>query len=466
MLVINPVLVALQAAAIAVCASASSIPEYLAKDLPAACDATCQAALAADASAWVQPDINQDRFYDTPQNFSEYEIGDLVKWEDVNAAKVSTSWLLPSGLSLSRFFYVSEDINGKPLPATGYAIIPYSNPLGSKQPFRVVVWAHGTAGFTPQCAPSNNKALMYAWQAPYALAQQGYVVIAPDYAGQGSHIPTGFLYNAGIAHAGDVSWAVTALRSNFPQQITHQWVVVGHSEGGLTAWRTAEREAIPKKAAGGFLGAVSIAPALEVMSLLPWVIEKAHGGPLQEIFLPFMLQTIRRLFPSFDITKYVTDKVVDLTELAYTGCVNIAVPLLGGLTLDDMYFNGANFPSSPEVKEWTDKYHGQGAKKLGGPLLVLHGEKDFILPHTHIEDIFVKQCKAFPESAAEYQLLPGLDHDGVLQASHSNYLPWIADRFDKKPVRTECVRGVVKPATDRFSTIEQVWVSAGQVLVQ
>ncbi|KAI9370027.1 Alpha/Beta hydrolase protein [Aspergillus egyptiacus] len=438
--------------------------------LPDFCDPTCEAvynqSMIVDASLCVHPDIKTDPFYDPHQAVVHGDGGDLVRWEDVDANAVSGQWNIPSGLSLSRFAYVTEDVDGEPLQATAYALIPYHNPLGPRKPFRVVVWAHGTAGYSPMCAPSNNKGLQYHWQAPFALAQQGYLVIAPDYAGLGTPISKGFMYNAGIAHANDVSFAVTAARKSIGHQMSSDWVVVGHSEGGLTAWRTAEREANPKKAVGGLIGAVAIAPAMEVMSLIPWYIEKAHGGPLGEIFAPFMLGSIDRLFPSFDFAKYATQGLIDRVNLAYTGCLNVAVTLLAPLTLKEMYLNNANFIHAPEVEAWGEKYHGKGPHQLAAPLLVLHGEKDFILPVDYNEGIFDKQCDAFPDSAAEFVRLPGLDHDGAVQGSHANYFPWIADRFDKKDCPFRCVKSKPVPATDRFSTVEQVWVSGGQMLVQ
>lgn len=35
--------------------------------------------------------------------------------------------------------------------------------------------------------------LYYDWQAPFILAESGFAVIAPDYAGQDSDIPQGFM---------------------------------------------------------------------------------------------------------------------------------------------------------------------------------------------------------------------------------------------------------------------------------
>ncbi|KAL4978984.1 Alpha/Beta hydrolase protein [Aspergillus desertorum] len=343
---------------------------------PEQCGRPCEPPTPRVSPTIVHPNVSVDPFYYIPANFSPYAVSDLVKWEDIDSTTVSTSYWVPAGLSLSRFFYASEDVDGEPLPATGYVL-----------PYRVVVWAHGTSGFTPQCAPSNNKGLQYNWQAPFTRAQQGYVIIAPDYAGLGSRIPTGFMYNAGVLHAADVSTAVRAVRKNFNPHdsqltLTDEWMVIGHGEGGLTAWRTAEREAEAETGApaGGFIGAVAIAPAMELMSLVPPAILKAHGGPLQLL--------------------YMTRKLIDRTHLATSGlgCLNAAVPLLTNLSLTDTYLHNTTFTSAPEL--------------LGGPMLILHGRDDFIIPWLHVEEVVAAQCNAFPRSQVMYSVLPGLDHDG------------------------------------------------------
>ncbi|KAL4961041.1 putative secretory lipase [Aspergillus stella-maris] len=437
---------------------------------PCNCDAACQSiynqSFPIDASFWVHPNITDDRFYTAYGDHTKYKPGDMLKWQDVLASELPSQWWVPSGLSLSRFLYVSEDVDGTPIPASAYVLMPYHNPWGDDKPFRVVVWAHGTAGFTPQCAPSNDRRLQYHWQAPFTLAEQGYVVIAPDYAGQGTTIPQGFMYNAGIPHAADVSNAVRAARQQLPRLLTKEWVVAGHSEGGLTAWRTAQREANPNLAAGGLLGAVSIAPALEVMTLIPWVIEQANGGPMHEIYVPFMLRSIARLFPSFDLAKYLTPKLIGLSEVAMNACLNLAMPLIMNLTLPEMYLNNANFTSAPEVQEWDERYQGKGAYKLASPLLVFHGEADFIIPHSHIEGIFDEQCRAFPESKAQYVRLPGLDHDGAVQGAHADWFPWIQERFEGREVEEGCKKGFVRVSGERFSSVEQAWLSGGQILVE
>ncbi|RDW92922.1 alpha/beta hydrolase family protein [Aspergillus mulundensis] len=447
---------------------------------PASCDLSCQVAyttgLANDNALFAHRDVSLDPFYETPSNFSSYNVGNLIKWENVDPAELSTSYWIPSGLSLTRFFYVSEDIDGKPLPATGYVLFPYTNPISPNARHRIIVWAHGTAGFTPQCAPSNNKGLQYNWQAPFALAQEGYLVVAPDYAGLGSTIPTGFMYSAGILHAADVSNALKAVREavetgveqGIPSGITKEWMVMGHSEGGLTAWRTAEREADANKSIGGLIGAVAISPAIQTIDLIPELISRANGGPLHEPFVPFMLRSIARLFPTFDLKTYMTQKLIDLTDLATssTGCLNVAIPLLNNLTLSDMYLNNASFLSAPEVLEWKEKYAGQGPKPLGGPLFVLHGRDDTIIPWNHNDDVVRAHCDVFPFSQLMYYLLPSVDHDGALVASHPVWTAWIKERFDGRYVGSACVYDDVVDAVGRFTSVEQVWGSMGVVDVQ
>ncbi|KAH9435087.1 hypothetical protein MCOR02_004044 [Pyricularia oryzae] len=102
------------------------------------CDSVCQAqfrgAVTGEDANYVNLDITTDSFYQTPANISSYAVGDLVKSQDLDRATISRLWTLPAGMSMSRIYYVTEDIDGKPLPATAFALIPYSNPLGPTSP--------------------------------------------------------------------------------------------------------------------------------------------------------------------------------------------------------------------------------------------------------------------------------------------------------------------------------------------
>lgn len=57
-------------------------------------------------------------------------------------------------------------------------------------------------------------------------------------------IPGEFHCEAGTLHAADVAYALVAARSVLGDILSDEWVVAGHSEGGMTAWRTNERLAM------------------------------------------------------------------------------------------------------------------------------------------------------------------------------------------------------------------------------
>lgn len=206
-----------------------------------------------NAGALVENPANST-FYATPSNFSASAgPGKLLKLQQVTGTQFDANYGYPSGLTLYRMMYTSLDLFNVTVPATAFVLLPYSASN------RTVVWTHGTSGITRECGPSNWRTLYYDFLGLFQLAQQGNNVIAPDYAGQGSN--TQFNYVAGTSHAHDASYAVVAARQALPAINLAQWAGIGHSEGGMTAWAIAEREAA--QPVGGYLGGVSLAPSMD-----------------------------------------------------------------------------------------------------------------------------------------------------------------------------------------------------------
>ncbi|KAI5925650.1 Alpha/Beta hydrolase protein [Camillea tinctor] len=439
----------------------------IAADVSPNCNIDCQTAfrdaLAYESGRWVSTDVATDPFYANPTNISAYVAGDLVKWEDLSRDQSAQQWTIPAGMSLSRFFYMSEDIDGNPIPATAFVLIPFSNPIGADKPLRTVVWTHGTAGGTRQCAPSNHKTLYYEWEGPFALAQSGFLVIAPDYAGQGSDIPQGFMYESGALHAGDVSFGLQAARKALGNLMSKEWVVIGHSEGGMTAWRVNEREARPGKATGGFIGAVSGAPALRPLRLIPESFRRANGGPVGDVVSIFFIQSLSRLFPDIKLEDYIGDIVASRIPLADQGCLYTGAPLYGNLTESELYKN-TSWLNHPLVVDWQERYNGAGPYALAAPMLVVQGIGDTLTYAEFCEDDFNETCTAFPESTAELILYPDLDHDQSFQAAQAEYLTWIADRFNNVQLEKGCKKTTLSPITDRFSVKQQIWLAESKGL--
>ena len=416
-------------------------------NFPANCDVACQASVNATmaemSSAWISQNVSTDPFYANPTNLSSYKAGDIIRWVDIpSTAFIADGYSTPPATSVSRVLYMSEDIDGNPIPASGFVLLPYTNFNGDGAPLRTVVWTHGTAGISRQCAPSNFDNLYYSWNGPFMLVQQGYAVLAPDYAGQGSDIPQGFMYEAGALHALDVSFLLNAARTKLGNRITNEWVVIGHSEGGMTAWRVNEHE--KKNATGGFLGAVSGSPALRPLSLIPQSWNIAGNGPVHDSVSIFFLQSVSKLYPSIKIEDYMSDILLSRLPFGDRGCLPTAEAIYGNLTLPQLYKN-TTWVEHPDVIDWQKRYNGAGPYELAAPMLVLQGTADELVYANLTVWDFEQTCGAFASTDAELYMYPGLNHDFTFLASTSQYIPWIRDRFDHVPVAQGCHSTTVKP---------------------
>ncbi|KAK6834328.1 hypothetical protein PG987_009022 [Apiospora arundinis] len=187
-----------------------------------------------DSSRWVISDLSHDSYWDLPSNLSSAVPGDILRWQDLDSAAVGLNWTIPGGNSLSRFQYATEDVDGATVAASAFLLMPYAAPRrsGGSGQLRTLAWAHGTAGPSKLCAPSNHKNLYYDWQAAFSFAQLGYAVIAPDYAGLGSMTPRGFQWCAGWTSDPAVAdWRKTYNREGLTDLVAPLLIVQGTSDG-------------------------------------------------------------------------------------------------------------------------------------------------------------------------------------------------------------------------------------------
>ncbi len=92
------------------------------------------------------------------------------------------------GADVYKIRYRTQD-RGEAVEATGFVSYPTGDAVGERP---VVVWAHGTTGFTDMCGPT---AAPDGYVIPALLAALGFVTVAPDYLGlNGWGAPAGFLH--------------------------------------------------------------------------------------------------------------------------------------------------------------------------------------------------------------------------------------------------------------------------------
>jgi len=278
-----------------------------------------------------------------------------------------TKYTVPSGLTMSRIMYTSQNLNGTVVPASAYVLWPYA-PFqytdedelhGRRQQkqqapskFPLVAWSHGTSGFFVNCAPSNYRSLQYQFMTSYSLALEGFAIVATDYAGLGvTTSPDGeqtHEWLAGPSGANDVAYAIEAARSAFPAQLDKDgpFVAMGHSQGGNVAWSFAERQV--KSPVPGYRGTISMSPPTMILELVDNALKIAASTspttwPLWVGVVlglqPTIIASITTVYPSYNFS--------GMTPTSYDRWNNVLKPLQGCLPTGSLAFDGVDQLAKP-----------------------------------------------------------------------------------------------------------------------
>lgn len=383
---------------------------------------------------WAFGSVAQDSIYRAPPLNSSTPAGTLLKIEQVTNASY---YNLPPQVALSRFTFVTKTLNGTTIPASAYVLWPYlAKKFSNCTGVPLVAWAHGTSGVFGECAPSHIRNLWYQFSAPFTLALSGYAVVAPDFAGLGVNQtaegePVIHPYLANPAHANDLIYATQAAQSGW-KELSRQFVVMGHSQGGGAAWAAAQRQAV--EPVDGYLGTVAGSPATSVRA-----IATVNVGKFSSAF--YMARGVKSVFPAFNISSIFTADGYKraLVETEVQGCASANAELWDNSSLvnagwyDNEYFQKYN--------ELT--YNGN--KTIGGPMLIVHGTADRTNPFPIVEGVFNSTCALLPKNQIELAVFQGATHVPALFAGQQVWLEWIAERFEGKPAKKGCVRSPHSP---------------------
>ncbi|KAL8706893.1 MAG: hypothetical protein Q9225_007899 [Loekoesia sp. 1 TL-2023] len=145
---------------------------------------------------------------------------------------------------------------------------------------------------------------------------------------------------------------------------------------------------------------------------------------------------LQSFFPDFNISSVLTAEGTRRFNLAaeIQGCNSVFSELLA---TEDMYQPG--WQHEPRVQLYQN-VTGAGGRNFSGPLLVVQGAADPVVP-AEVVDIAVNQtCERFPDKELEYQSYAGATHVPVMYAAQRNWLQWIGDRFEGRAVEKGCQR--------------------------
>ncbi|KAL8935740.1 MAG: hypothetical protein Q9211_004538 [Gyalolechia sp. 1 TL-2023] len=359
---------------------------------------------------------------------SDVAAGTVLK---VEAVVNASTFSLPPNTAISRILYQTETMNGSRVPASAYVLWPYL-PRETSDGYAVVSWAHATTGVFAECAPSHVRNLWYHFMAPYALVLQGYVVVAPDFQGLGVGVDANgrsipHPYHSYPSHANDVVFAVQAAQAAF-ESLSKRFVVVGHSQGGGVAWGVAQRQAT--RPVEGYLGAVAGSPVTDIVAQTD--AQQGNSGYIGGL----LVRGFQSMFPNFNISSILTAEGTRRFNLLaeIQGCNPV---FSVALATRDMYQDG--WQHQPQVELYRD-LTGIRGRSISGPLLVVQGTEDAVVPAVVTDTALNETCSRFPDSELEYQSYEGATHVPVMYAAQRNWLQWIGDRFEGKAVEKGCRR--------------------------
>ncbi|MCJ1272069.1 hypothetical protein MMC22_011976 [Lobaria immixta] len=382
---------------------------------------------------WANGSVSDDEYYRVPAGTADAPAGALLKLQiDAN----TSAYTVPPNTAISRFLFQTKTLNGSTVPASAYILWPYlprTQPDGGGYP--VIGWAHGTSGGFPNCAPSHIRNLWYQFTTPYILVLQGYVVVAPDYAGLGvsedaSQRPVQHEYLASPSHANDIFYSVHAAQSAF-KSLSKQFVVVGHSQGGGAAWGAAQRQAsVP---VNGYLGSVAGSPVTSPVDAVGVV----NGiSPFANYAAALIAKSLSTILPGSDPSAVLT--AAGLKRLA------LLSELQGGNSVGSILFAGfdivrSDWSQNPYVQKYQD-LTTTGGRPIAGPLLVIHGDDDPVVAFQLTNRAVDRTCELYPQSQLEFARFAGVTHTPVMYASQRIWLKWIEDRFAGVAAPRECHR--------------------------
>ncbi|KAF7900870.1 hypothetical protein EAF00_003091 [Botryotinia globosa] len=394
------------------------------------CNASCQAILsyanAADLET-VGTEFDFD-FYNTPDNFSSSDPGDLLKLQPVDSSTLTT----PDGIATFRFQYTSVDLDGTIVPSSGFIAFPFASPANGSQ-FPLVAYAHGTIGVHRGCAPSSSPSL-FDYSSWVPLMYNGYAVVATDYAGLGNNF-TLHKYTAFTAHANDLFYSVQAARKAFPGMFTKDWASVGHSQGGGAVWKLSEHPLVQKHSSG-YLGTVAISPASKLYDMLVEIFEQIIPRPDFHQFvvtaeLGQLIYGLKATYPNYT-TPFLADGMRKRLELAdmMQSCTLASM----GLSLDlprDQYTVANVTPATDEfLKQFQDANAPAQGASASKPILIIQGWNDTsILPQTTLDSF---QATVNAGNVAYLKRYPGLDHSATIASSTPLWLNYLAELFAHK----------------------------------
>ena len=352
-------------------------------------------------------------FYAVPEGLAEGEPGEVIRVQEVPAPAGTKGW---------RVLYHSRSVAGDDIAVSGLVFAP-EVPAASPRP--VVAWAHGSVGLGDGCAPSRFPELLPAAPIFSQLLREGFVLAATDYEGLGTPGPHPWL--VGQSEGRSVLDSVRAAARIPNSGAGKEFVAFGASQGGGGALFAGEltptyAEELELK------GVVAEAPAAE-LDLVAFALQSDLAGEGLSGLAMMGILGFKAAYPELSLEQVLKPEFVAQKDEVEQLCQSQIDRRFRGLPLGQVLAaNPAN------VDPWGSKIveNTPGNQKLPGPVLLIHGSADPLVPPEVSELLFRRLCGM--EVQTERRVYEGAGHVDVFIASSDDVHKWITDRFAGRPL--------------------------------
>ena len=323
-----------------------------------------------------------------------------------------------------RVLYSTVDQHDQPAVSTGAVFLPPGPaPEGG---FPVIAWAHGTVGLGDDCTPSalprspRDDEYLSHW------LNQGYAVVASDYAGLGTPGLMSYLNSVTTAH-GVVDSVIAAHDMGLP--LSPEWAIVGQSQGGGAAVASA-RWATEFSAGTGldYRGVVATGTPANIDNFVRQAgpaLQLPELGPVANAYTAYILAAFREARPDLDINSVLTPEGLAAAERAETVCVRALTDELADLT--PAAFFSAPLSSIPGMADALYGYMGTPSTGFDRPLFLGVGLLDRDVPPASTL-AFYDQLVANNQNVT-LRIYPEEDHSGTVLASMADSTPFLRSVF-------------------------------------
>lgn len=331
----------------------------------------------------------------------------------------------PGSADAKKLTYWTTGATGEPALSTGTVFVPEGPAPEGGWP--VLSWAHGTVGLGDGCAPSvvgpgareRDFAYLGTW------LDQGYAVVASDYAGLGT--PGTMAYLDGKSEAHNVVDMVKAGRAVEPS-LSNTWVAIGQSQGAgaaITTARYATEFGGPDLDYRGAVGTGVPAYIENIVALAgPGFPPVALPGGLT-VYSLYILAGLNAAHPELDLPSLLNDSGRSWLAKAETECYDQLKSAASGLVIGSLFAKPLS--TIPNIQGVLADYMGVPETGYDKPFFMGQGLKDtdIIMPST----LLLASTLARNGEPVTFKTYP-TDHSGTMAASLPDTLPFVRALFD------------------------------------